>query len=301
MSIRTIGNNYNAEKFDNLIHKSALELVRSTMGDDADTEKGKIFIVQASQNLKAKFKELPISFYQALEAYTEGKKAEDYLKLVDESQDDKLLNPSSFIELVLACSDSKLDVINKESAENYFNELFPQTKKQLTSKLETIDEVKSNTKSNYDPLLAEKIEDFFFKKAKSAFEKKSDKLSRLIDKAERTHDVDSLQKLKLEAQLNELKFEKQKTKLVHSAQKRLDKGKVTKEHFDSRLSQITPKEKSNDIRVRPPITENESISKVQIDFKERNIHINSFSDQSRKVRENEFVRDEIDTPEAEIE
>ena len=125
MAERTIDNGYNAHKFDDIIRKETEALVKSTMGKDADSEKGRAFQRQAAENLKNAFLSLPVVFYQALDGFADGKDFREYLK---PTEDTELPEETSFLDLVLACGDRKLEPKNEKAAQSYYERLFPTPK-----------------------------------------------------------------------------------------------------------------------------------------------------------------------------
>ncbi len=122
MNNKVIGNKYNAQKFDRIIEAAAAELVKNTMPDEASDKKGRAFQRQATDNLKKSFSALPITFYQALDAFADGKSIEKLVSCKD-STEAKKLKDVSFLDLVMLCREERVSVVNEKAAINYYEKM----------------------------------------------------------------------------------------------------------------------------------------------------------------------------------
>ncbi len=329
MLIRPIGNYYNSEKFDNIIYQVANDLVESTMGADAKTDKGREFSAQAAENLKASFLSLPFTFYQALEAFVDGRDIGNYLKVADGSVNERIdeLRNGSFIDIVLACSDRKLEVKNERAATNYYKRLFPEAQIEMADRAHDVHSQeqgrgdKTTSQERIGVSRRESFENFGLSRAIAAFERANIKLDawlKLEQKGTMTKtELKRFQKTKAELERRSQKLDAAKEKAILSAQKRLENGKITQEHFDMRIAQIESgalsslavrrfEETAKDNGIlreqsaetfetkNATVTEAETEKKYHIDFKERHIEIDNYAPQSPVVHTKEEKEKTLD-------
>ncbi len=317
MPMQTIGTHYDSVKFDNIINGAAFDLVKSTMGNDAETDKGAAFTQQVIANLKAKFVELPVTYYQALDAFADGREIGEYLKSSDENNATELetLENGSFIDVVLACSDGKLRVKNEKAAVSYYNRLFPEAQVEMAEEVHNleIDEAdRSASQAHRKVERKESFENFSLRRAMSAFEKANSKFadwSKLEQSDMSGSEMKRFEKIKAELDLRRQRLDDAKERAIISVRKRFERGEITQEHLDMRIAQIesgdlslrekrayeqpqrvtvqeqtieapTVEELSlnEDVQTAPVATEN--VNKYHIDFKQRHIELGSYAPQT---------------------
>ena len=328
MPNRTVGKHYDAEKFDNLINGAAFDLVKSTMGDDADTDKGREFARQAAENLRASFSALSVSYYQALDAFADGKDIGEYLK---PEGDSGATLEGSFIDVVLACGDGKLLVKNEQSAVKYYDRLFPEARHELTDEdiRGDIPEAERGAEQTHGRpdrgvSAAEALENFNLRRAAAALEKANMRVS-LWSNANQTRLTENenspaykeLLAARQELDGRQQRLEALKEKAIASARERLDKGKITAEQFDRRKAMIegydvrsydseeldttaeavdiAESEEAAPDSAPPKVSEAEHVKRYRVDFNERHIELGKFVPQVpiSSSKEREADADEI--------
>ena len=127
----SIGLLYDREKFLAAVKRAALAFSSETMGEYYANQPNGIAAREILEgNALAILNELPIEYYQMIEAYVDGKPAEDYAEFVGGKGEyayfrDLKTQGMGLLDLLADCKDGRWKVKDKEQARAYYEKLFP--------------------------------------------------------------------------------------------------------------------------------------------------------------------------------